>query len=166
MVTGLTIGRKKYADVEETMKEIAPQMAEAQRKFLQYIDLDAEAYNIVFQAFKLPKETDQEKAARTRAIQEATLKAALVPLEVAKTAVGIMDLIAVIAAKGNQNAITDACVAMMCARTATFGAILNVKINISSLHDTDKAEELALECAHLHADANSKEQALLSSISI
>ncbi|MBO7164934.1 MAG: cyclodeaminase/cyclohydrolase family protein, partial [Muribaculaceae bacterium] len=57
MVTGLTIGRKKYVEVEEEMKALAPKMAEAQVKFLQFIDDDADAYNVVFDAFKLPKET-------------------------------------------------------------------------------------------------------------
>lgn len=166
MVTGLTIGRKKYAEVEEEMKAIAPKMAEAQVKFLQFIDDDADAYNVVFEAFKLPKESDEEKVARSKAIQDATLKAALVPLEVAKTAVSIMDSIAVIAAKGNQNAITDACVAMMCARTATFGALLNVRINLSSLKDVEKVAELSMECDKLHAEANHKEQLLLNSITL
>ena len=166
MVTGLTIGRKKYVEVEEEMKTLAPKMAEAQVKFLQFIDDDADAYNVVFDAFKLPKETDEEKALRSNAIQEATLKAALVPLEVAKKAVDTMDAIATIAAKGNQNAITDACVAMMCARTATFGALLNVRINLSSLKDADKVAELTAECDRLHAEANRKESELLNSINL
>lgn len=166
MVTGLTIGRKKYVDVQAEMEEIAPRMADAQAKFLQYIDDDAEAYNVVFAAFKLPKETDEEKAARKEAIQTATLKAALVPLEVAETAVGIMDDIAVIAAKGNQNAITDACVAMMCARTAALGAILNVRINIGSLTDTAKAEELAAKCDALQNKAIENEAKLLNSVKL
>ncbi len=166
MVTGLTIGRKKYVDVEDEMKAIAPKMAEAQVKFLQFIDDDADAYNVVFDAFKLPKETDEEKSIRSVAIQDATLKAALVPLEVAKTAVEIMDSIAIIASKGNQNAITDACVAMMCARTATFGALLNVRINLSSLKDATKVAELSAECDRLHEIANNKEQELLNSINL
>lgn len=166
MVTGLTIGRKKYIDVEDEMKSIAPKMAEAQVKFLQFIDDDADAYNVVFNAFKLPKDSDEEKQIRSNAIQEATLKVALVPLEVAKTAVGIMDDIATIAEKGNQNAITDACVAMMCARTATFGALLNVRINLSSLKDSDKVAELTMICDKLHAEANHKEQKLLNSVNI
>lgn len=166
MVTGLTIGRKKYVDVEEEMKAIAPRMADAQARFLQFIDDDADAYNVVFSAFKLPKETYEEKAARREAIQVATLKAAEVPLEVARTAVGIMDDIRTIADKGNQNAITDACVAMMCARTAALGAILNVRINIGSLTDADKACELANECNRLQAEACEKEQALLTSLKL
>lgn len=143
MVTGLTVGRKKYVEVEEEMKEIGARMAEAQQKFLNYIDEDADAYNVVFQAFKMPKETDAEKSARSEAIQIATLKAAEVPLEVARTAVGLMDDIRVVAEKGNQNAVTDACVAMMCARTAAFGAILNVRINLSSLKDQNVVEKLS-----------------------
>ena len=166
MVTGLTIGRKKYADVEDEMKEIAPRMAKAQADFMQFIDDDSDAYTIVFDAFKLPKDTDEEKAIRSKAIQDATLKAALVPLEVAKTATGIMDDIMTIAKKGNQNAITDACVAMMCARTATFGALLNVRINLSSLKDQEMVSKLTIECDKLHAEANHKDQMLLGSVNI
>ena len=77
-----------------------------------------------------------------------------------------MDYIAIIAAKGNQNAITDACVAMMCARTATFGALLNVRINLSSLKDADKVAELSAECDRLYDAANNKEQQLLNSINL
>ena len=166
MVTGLTVGRKKYAEVEDEMKCIAPRMAAAQQKFLNFIDEDADAYNVVFQAFKMPKETDAEKASRSEAIQIATLKAAEVPLEVARTAVGIMDDIRVIAEKGNQNAVTDACVAMMCARTAAFGAILNVRINLTSLKDENIVEMLSNECQSLHDEAEAKEKSLLSSIKI
>lgn len=166
MVTGLTIGRKKYVDVEEEMKSIAPRMADAQARFLQYIDDDADAYNVVFDAFKLPKETDEQKAVRREAIQVATLKAAEVPLEVARTAVGIMDDIRTIADKGNQNAITDACVAMMTARTAALGAILNVRINIGSLTDKEKADALAAECDRLQAEACAKEADLLNSVKL
>lgn len=166
MVTGLTIGRKKYVEVEEQMKEIAPRMEKAREDFLRFIDEDSDAYTVVFDAFKLPKESDEEKAIRSEAIQKATLEAALVPLQVARTAVGIMDDIAQIAAKGNQNAITDACVAMMCARTATFGALLNVRINLSSLKDAETVSSLSAECDKLHAEANNKEQKLLSSINL
>ncbi|MCF0213036.1 MAG: cyclodeaminase/cyclohydrolase family protein, partial [Muribaculaceae bacterium] len=137
MVTGLTIGRKKYADAEEEMRQIAPRMAAAKDAFLDFIDKDAAAYDEVFAAFKMPKETDEEKAVRAEAIQKSTLHAAMVPLEVAKRAVAIMDDIHAVALRGNQNAVTDSCVAMMCARTATFGAILNVMINLQGLNDQD-----------------------------
>lgn len=166
MVTALTIGRKKYAEVEEEMKELAPKMAETREKLLDFIDKDAEAYNVVFQAFKMPKDTDEEKAARSAAIQDATLKAALVPLEVAQTCVDMMDSLVEIAAKGNQNAVTDACVALMCARTAALGAILNVKINLSSLKDDEKRNELSEKCDLLHDLAIIKEGAVIDKLEI
>lgn len=166
MVTGLTIGRKKYADVEEDMLRLAPEMEEARNKFVAFIDEDAAAYQVVFDAFKLPKATDEEKAVRKEAIQKATLAAALVPLEVARTAVGIMDAIQEIAVKGNKNAITDCCVAMMCARTAAFGAILNVRINLSGLDDRAVADQLEDECMALHDEAEIKEATLLNTVTI
>lgn len=164
MVTALTIGRKKYVDVEEEMLRYAPQMEEARRKFLDFIDEDANAYQLVFDAFKLPKETDEEKRVRNERIQEATLEAAMVPLRVAETAVGIMDAIFQIGSKGNRNAVTDACVAMMCARTAALGAILNVRINLSGLDDKDKARELENRCLALNDEAQVKEASLLNTV--
>ena len=166
MVTALSIGRKKYAEVEEDMLRLAPEMEEARNKFVSFIDEDAAAYQTVFNAFKLPKETDEEKTLRKEAIQKATLAAALVPLEVARTAVGIMDSIQEIAVKGNRNAITDCCVAMMCARTAAFGAILNVRINLSSLDDREIVSQLENECMALHDEAEIKEAALLNTVEI
>ena len=165
MVTALTIGRKKYADVEEEMLRYAPHMEEARRKFLDFIDEDADAYQVVFDAFKLPKETEEEQKIRKEAIQKATLEAAMVPLRVAETAVGIMDTIFRIGCKGNRNAVTDACVAMMCARTAAFGAILNVRINLAGLDDREKAQELENKCMALHDEAQVKEASLLDTVS-
>lgn len=164
MVTALTIGRKKYADVEEEMLTYAPQMELARRKFIDFIDEDAEAYQVVFDAFKLPKDTDEEKQLRNDAIQKATLQAAMVPLRVAETAVGIMGTIFEIGSKGNRNAVTDACVAMMCARTATLGAILNVRINLSGLDDKEKAKELENKCMALQDEAQVKEASLLDTV--
>ena len=164
MVTALTIGRKKYADVEEEMLRYAPHMEEARRKFLDFIDADAEAYQMVFDAFKLPKETEEEQKVRHEQIQQATLHAAMVPLRVAETAVGIMGTIFEIGSKGNRNAVTDACVAMMCARTAAWGAILNVRINLTSLDDKEKTQELENRCMALHDEAQVKEASLLDTV--
>ena len=161
MVTALTIGRKKYVDVEEEMMKYVPQMEEARNKFLNFIDEDAAAYQLVFNAFKLPKETEEQQKIRDEEIQKATLHAAMVPLNVAETAVGIMDAIFQIGSKGNKNAVTDACVAMMCARTAALGAILNVRINLTSLADGEKVKELHARCMALQDEAQVKEASLL-----
>lgn len=161
MVTALTIGRKKYANVEEVMLKYAPQMELARRNFLNLIDEDADAYQLVFNSYKLPKETQEEQTFRNNEIQRTTLHAAKVPLKVAETAVGIMDTIFEIGTKGNKNAFTDACVAMMCARTAALGAILNVRINLTSLDDKITAKELENKCMALQDEAQTKEAALL-----
>lgn len=166
MVTALTIGRKKYADVEEEMKTYVEPLEKAREKFLDFIDEDSAAYQLVFDAFKLPKETEEEKELRNKEIQKATLEAALVPLKVAETSVGIMDIIREIGMKGNRNAVTDACVAMMCARTAALGAILNVRINLGGLDDKEKAKELENRCMALHDEAQVKEASLLDSVII
>lgn len=164
MVTALTIGRKKYLNVEQEMLLYAPKMEQARHKFLDFIDRDAEAYQLVFNAFKLPKETEEEQKFRNDEIQNATLKAALVPLQVAETAVDIMGTIFEIGSKGNKNAVTDACVAMMCARTAALGAILNVRINLTGLEDKDKAKELENRCMALQDEAQVREASLLDTV--
>lgn len=166
MVTGLTIGRKKYADVQPDMEALAPEFDNAISMLLQAIADDAAAYDTVFNAYKLPKETDEEKAVRKAAIQEALTHAARVPLSVAERCVSIMPYIKEVAEKGNQNAITDSCVAMMCARTGALGAILNCRINLSSIIDADVAGELASRCDHLQQKANEMEQSLLNSVKI
>ena len=161
MVANLTIGRKKYLDKEEQMKELSETFNSYLRNFTQAIDADSDAYNEVFNAFKLPKETDEEKQFRSDKIQEATKFAAEVPLSVAQNACRIMDFIEEVAKNGNQNAITDACVAMMCARTAVLGALLNVRINLSSLADTAYVERMTLECNLLEEKSIIKEKQLL-----
>lgn len=141
MVAGLTIGKKKYLEVEDEMKTIAEKTAEIQALLYKAIDRDSEAYNVVFDAFKLPKETEEEKAKRSEAIQEATKVAAEVPMEVAEMAFSLIPYIKAVVAKGNQNAVTDGCVAMLCCRTAVLGALLNVRINLGSIKDQDFVKE-------------------------
>ena len=147
MVANLTIGKKKYAEVQEDMQAI-----------------DSDAYDRVFACFKMPKETDEEKAARSAAIQEATKYAAQVPLEVARRACALMPRVAEVALKGNQNAVTDACVAMMSARNAVLAAVLNVRINLSSLKDTELVTRLQAEADGLEQQACQQEQALLNKV--
>lgn len=161
MVAGLTIGNKGYEEHEEFMKHISRLSILQQELFVEYIDRDSEAYDHVFGCFKLPKSTDEEKAARSAAIQEATRFAALVPMQVARNACELMEIIADVARLGNQNAITDACVAMMAARSAVLGALLNVRINLGSLKDKTFVDELKREADHLEQLACMREKELL-----
>lgn len=161
MVANLTIGRKKYEEKEAQMQQIALSASEYQEKFIKDIDADSDAYNSVFAAFKLPKETEEEKTARSAHIQAATKIAAEVPLDVARNAYAMMDIIAEVAQNGNQNAITDACVGIMTARTAVLSAILNVKINLSSIKDADYVAKMSAEIDELEKNAIAKEQKLI-----
>ena len=161
MVTNLTLGKKKYADVEEDMEKMASYFNEFSEYFIDDIDTDSEAYNNVFSAFALPKETDEEKEKRAELIQTATKLAAKVPLHVAKKACMVMDAINIVARLGNSNAVTDACVAMMCARTAVLGALLNVRINLLSINDEVFVEKFKTDADELEKKAIEKETELL-----
>nr|WP_211639837.1 cyclodeaminase/cyclohydrolase family protein [Porphyromonas levii] len=161
MVANLTIGRKKYAEVESEMMEVATKAEEIRQSLLNAIDHDSDAYNLVAEAFKMPKETDEEKAARSAKIQEATKVAALVPMEVAKMTYDLIPLIEAVVMKGNQNAITDGCIAMMNCRLGVLGALLNVRINLGGLKDEAFVKELTADCEQLEKDITDIEQRIL-----
>ena len=162
MVANLTIGKKKYVEVEAEMQTIATEAAAIQKELVLDIDRDSDAYNKVFAAFKLPKETEEEKAVRSAQIQEMTKYAASVPMEVARRVHSLLPLIEAVVAKGNQNAITDGCVAMMCARTAIIGALLNVRINLTSIKDEDFVKTHTEEANAIEADAIRREAEILA----
>ena len=164
MVARLTVGKKGYEVSEEVMQHAQTITLRLLDEFMALIDKDAAAYNEVFACFKLPKTTDEEKAARSAAIQKATKQAALVPLEVARKALDMMSVIADVARLGNRNAVTDACVAMMSARTAVLGALLNVRINLGSLKDRDFVLQLQTEADAIEQTACQREKELLDAV--
>ena len=166
MVANLTIGKKGYEAVAEEMNDIAGKSTELREKLTAAIDRDAEAYSEVMAAFKLPKATDQEKGLRKPAIQKAFKHAALVPLEVAKHAVKVIDLAGRAVDSGNKNAVTDGLVAAMNARTAALAALYNVKINLSSIEDDEFVKKLTREINDLEQQAKSKEQKILANVMI
>ena len=164
MVANLTIGKKNYEEHEELMNHIASLALREKDVFIADIDRDSEAYDAVFACFKMPKATDEEKAVRSAAIQEATRHAALIPMEVARKALEVMPVIADIARLGNRNAITDACVAMMAARSAVLGALLNVRINLGVLKDKEFVLGLQAEADRMEQTACRKEKELLDAV--
>lgn len=164
MVARLTVGKKGYEVSEELMQHAQTITLRLLDEFIALIDKDSEAYNDVFACFKLPKATDEEKAARSAAIQEATKKAALIPLEVARKALDMMTIIADVAHLGNRNAITDACVAMMSARSAVLGALLNVRINLGSLKDQEFVQQLQTEADKIEQAACQREKEILDAV--
>ena len=161
MVGALTVGKKKYADVEGQMRTIATEAAIIRERLIRDIDRDSEAYDRVFAAFKLPKETEEEKAERSRVIQDATKQAAMVPMEVAEEIASVMETIIYVAHKGNRNAVTDACVAMMAARTCVLGALLNVRINLISIKDEAFVKRMSEKADFLESEAIRIEKKLL-----
>ena len=161
MVANLTAGRKKYEAVDALMRDLSSRLSALVEKLACDVDRDADAYNRVFEAFKLPKETDAEKAARSEAIQAATKYAAEVPMDVARSVFAVLPLIREVAEKGNSNAVTDACVSMLCARTAVIGALLNVRINLSSIKDEKYREEMAAEADKIEKETMAAESGLL-----
>ena len=156
MVAGLTIGKKKYAEVEEEMKAAIEPMHAICEHLLDDIKRDSESFDLYMQALTLPKETEEEKAARQEAMQNG-LKAA-----VAKRAYEIMPYAEVMVTKGNKTAVTDALVATMMARTAVLGALFNVKINLESIKDEAFVAETTKEVEVLEKKAIEHEQKILA----
>ncbi len=145
MVARLTLGKKKYVNVEAEMQAILSQ-AEALRADLnRAVEEDAAAFEAVMAAFKLPKETPEQQAARDAAVESATLQAAQVPLENARRAVQVMELAERAATLGNFNAITDAASAAAMGRAALSAAGYNVRINAASLKSEPTRKSLLEE---------------------
>ena len=166
MVANLTIGKKGYEAVEDEMKTIAEEASQLRTKLTAAIDQDADAYTEVMAAYKLPKTTDQETAVRKQKIQEAIKHAALVPLEVARDALAVIELAGQAIRKGNKNAASDGAVAAMNARTGALAAIYNVKINLGSINDDSFADKLAQEVRELESQVAEKENEALSFVEI
>ena len=126
------------------------------------IKRDSESFDLYMQALTLPKETEEEKAARQEAMQNGLKAAVAVPLSVAKRAYEIMPYAEVMVTKGNKTAVTDALVATMMARTAVLGALFNVKINLESIKDEAFVSETTKEVEVLEKKAIEHEQKILA----
>ncbi len=161
MVANLTIGKKNYEDVSEQMLTIASKMTAHKQVFIDLIDKDANSFDSVMKAYKLPKETDEEKAYRSQMIQDGMKYAASVPLDVAEKTEMLFDDIAELVKLGNVNAQTDALVAAMMARTAILSALYNVKINLGSIKDEAYVAAMKLRVVSLEKMANKRETEIL-----
>jgi formiminotetrahydrofolate cyclodeaminase len=149
MVAGLTIGKKKYAAAEAEMKELALKAVAAGNALSGLVKRDAEAYSKVSAAYKLAKEPADAAARRSVVITRALLEAAEVPLETARRCLEVAEIAAVVAEKGNTNAVTDAGVAALLAEAACRGAAYNVRVNVNALDDKSSGTALSREAAEL-----------------
>lgn len=141
MVCSLTIGKKKYAEHEALVTEVKAKASDLKARFVDVMDRDTEAFNVVSAAFAMPKETDEEKAARSAAIQAGLAGCTKTPFEMMELASEALDLTASVLGKSNASAASDLGVSALSLRAAIQGAWLNVLINIGSLKDKELAED-------------------------
>lgn len=153
MVARLTIGKKKYAGVEQEMKTILEGTHALQQRLHHSVAEDAVAFQAVMEAYRLPKGSDQKDDLRAAAIETAMHRAAEVPLQVCRDAVHVMAFAADVAEKGNQNAISDAGSAGAMASAAFKAAQYNVRINAGSVSDRKLAQKWLDELQRLQGDA-------------
>ncbi len=137
MVADLTLGKDKFADVQDDVAAFRKESERLRRELEELVTLDAQAYGAVAAAMKLPKDDEAQKAERSRVMQAALKGAAQVPLKVAQDAIQVARLALPAAEKGNPNAVSDAGVAVLLADAAAQAAALNVKINLTWIDDKE-----------------------------
>ena len=153
MVANLSGNKRGWDDRVEEFNKWAINGQQLKDRMLKLVDADTAAFDKVMDAFRLPKKTEEEKLARSQAIQDATLYAAEVPLMIARTAGEAYPLLQQMAQTGNPNSITDAGVGALCVHAAIQGAILNVRINLEGLDLEEKRKELEETCNQLVKDS-------------
>jgi formiminotetrahydrofolate cyclodeaminase len=164
MVCRLTIGKKGYETVTSEMESILPRAQALQHELRDLAQIDSDAYVQVMDAYKLPKETEAQKATRTRAIQNALKHASDVPLCVAERCADVLALARVVVQKGNRNACSDAGVGAVMAEAGLRGAAFNVSINLGSIKDEAYVGERRARVAELIAQADRSKAEILSII--
>jgi formiminotetrahydrofolate cyclodeaminase len=153
MVCSLTVDKAGYEEVQGRVREIDAEAGEARAALLDVADRDATAFDAVMAAFKMPKETDAQKAERSQAIQAGYEAAAAVPMECAKRAAALMPLAAEVTRIGNAQAASDGSSAAQCLSSAVWCATYNVEINAAALKDQAKAQALRDEVSALREGA-------------
>jgi len=135
MVANLTVGKEKYSDVQDRIRDLLVSSEEVRGLLQGLVQEDTEVYGVLSKAFKMPRETDEEKKARKEAVQAALKEATMVPYRIAEQCLEVARLSEVAADIGNVNAVSDAGVAALLAEAGARCAALNVKINLTSIDD-------------------------------
>lgn len=164
MVANLSSHKPGWDERWEEFSVVAEQGQQLKEELLHLVDEDTNAFNRIMAAFGLPKKSDEEKAARRAAIQEATKYAIEVPFRTVKASFQVFDICQKMIEKGNPNSVTDAGVGVLCAKAAVTGAFLNVKINASSLDDKNFAEDIVNQANEYVCKANELEKSLLEKV--
>ncbi|MDE6218525.1 MAG: cyclodeaminase/cyclohydrolase family protein, partial [Muribaculaceae bacterium] len=162
MVANLSSHKAGWDDRWAEFSDWAEKGRAIQDRLIALVDEDTAAFNRIMDVFAMPKKTDEEKAARAKAMEAATLYATEVPLRTMKAAYETFDLLQAMAEKGNPNSVSDAGVGMLAARSAVLGAYLNVRINASGLKDREAADRLLAEAKEIADKAVAREAELLA----
>lgn len=166
MVSNVTIGNKKYFESKSIMIEVKEKALSLRKSLIEDIENDSAVFTLVMEAYRMPKETSEEKKIRTETIQVNLKKAASVPMEVAEKAFKVMELSEIVVQHGNKNAVTDGMVSAMLARTAVLAALLNIKINLGSIKDRVFVEDISRKVESLERKCIEKEEKILRSVSL
>ena len=161
MVANLSAHKRGWDDRWKEFSIWAEKGQAIMKELVGLVDEDTAAFDRIMAAFGLPKGTEDEKAARAAAIEDATLYASQVPLRTMKASFKVFELAKAMAVDGNPNSVSDAGVGALAARSAVLGACLNVKINAVGLKDQDKAKALIAEAEGIAAKAIEKEKEIL-----
>ncbi|MES2654201.1 MAG: glutamate formimidoyltransferase [Bacteroidota bacterium] len=164
MVANLSAGKRGWEEQVAYFSEWAEKGQIIKDKLLKAVDEDTNAFNEIMLAFGLPKATDDEKSARSLAIENATKYACEVPLKVMQTAFDTLDLLKAMIENGNQNSITDAGVGVLCVKTAVRGAYFNVLVNAKELKDRTYADKLIADAKNLLAKNHQQADELITKV--
>ncbi|MDD7718404.1 MAG: cyclodeaminase/cyclohydrolase family protein [Eubacteriaceae bacterium] len=164
MVADLTIGKEKYADYQEVCKEAKEKGAALYEELVASVDRDTDAFNLIADAFKMPKETEEEKAARRKAIADGTLVATQVPFRTMQLGYEGLNIAREMIGKSNPNAASDLGVAILNLTACIKGAWLNVKINLPGVKDEEKAKFYTEEGQKMYDEADAVASSLYNAV--
>lgn len=142
MVSNLTIGKKKYAAVEDEVKELKSQLQKLQEELILLVDKDAEAFLPLAEAYRLPKNTEEEQAYKAQIMEEALYGASVLPIQMMETILEVMKILEELSTKGSRLAISDVGTGLLFAQAALEGASLNVYINAGMMKNQERAKQL------------------------
>ncbi|MBP8616124.1 cyclodeaminase/cyclohydrolase family protein [Veillonella sp.] len=166
MVANLTIGKKGYEDVKDVMLDLQQRAQVIRERSLELAQADADAFGLFMNALALPKETDEEKAIRKEALQNAYKSAGSVPFEIGELANQIFDLADIAVQQGNTNLVTDGAIAAINARAAVRAAFLNVRINLMGIKDEAFNKEMREKMEAIESQIDAREQAIVNACNL
>lgn len=165
MVANLSSHKAGWDERWEEFSDVAERGQAIMSELLYLVDEDTRSFNKIMDCFGMSKKTDEDKAARTEAIQNATLYATEVPYKVMQASMRVFDIVELMAKEGNPNSVTDAGVGALAARSAVLGAWLNVRINAAGIKDKSRVESILIEAAKLATLAQERENAVIEIVS-